>query len=160
MHGFVVVGAVFPPQLLPSNLVRCTRFSSSAILLFLVLTVITGSPRSHPLSVTCRIRSESKPQPANITSNKKGTRNDKETRIQTKTRPKNPLYPTFHRSLLHSYSVPFAVGADCPSSWFKETVLTIPCPPCPYFRPGLTRRCSLLQPYHPCLSSQLDLRIL
>jgi hypothetical protein len=60
------------------------------------------------------VRNMRKPQPANKTSNKKGTRNDKETRIQTKTRPKNPLYTTFHRSLLHSYSVPVAVGADRP----------------------------------------------
>jgi len=90
------------------------------------------SPRSHPLSVTCRISSESKRQPAYETRNKKGTRNDKETRIQTKTRPKNPLYPTFHQSLLHSYSVPFTVGADSPKSRLPRS----------YLRPGLTRRCS------------------
>ena len=150
MRGFVVVGAVFPPQLLPSHLVQSTRFSFSAILLLLVLTVISVSLRSHLLSVTCRISSESKHQPANETSNKKGTRNDKETRKQTKTRPKIPLYPTFHQSLLHSYSIPFVVGADSPKSR----------PPRSYLRPGLTRRCSLLQSYPPCLSSPLDLRIL
>jgi len=86
-----VVGAVFPPQLLRSHLVGSTRFSSYAILI-LVLTFISVSPRSHSLSVTCRISSERKPQLANKTSNTKGTRNDKEMRIQTKTRPKNPLY--------------------------------------------------------------------
>jgi len=53
MRGCVVVGAVFPPQLLPSHLMRCTRFSCSAILL-LVLSIISVFPRCHPFSVTCR----------------------------------------------------------------------------------------------------------
>ena len=109
------------------------------------------SPRSHPLSVTCRISSKSKCQPANETSNKKGTRNDTETRKQTKTRPKNPLHPTFHQSLLHTYSIPFTASADSsqfassaliPLSRFNKTVLKILCPPSPNPRPGLTRRCS------------------
>ena len=141
MRGFGVGGAIFPPQHLPSHLVRRTQFSCSAILL-LILTVIY----------------KSKPQPANKTSNKKGTRNDKEMRIQTQTRPKNPQYTTFHRSLLHSYSVPFAVSADCPK----------PCPPRSYLHPGLMKWCSrsstmastlypLLQPSRPGLTRRCSL---
>ena len=50
--------------------------------------------------------------------------------------------PTFHRSLLHTYSVPFAVCADCSSSRLIETMLTILYPLSPDPHPGSMRWCS------------------
>jgi len=145
MRGFVLVGSVLPPQLLPSHLVRSTWYSSAAIVLLLVLTVISVCPRFHPLSVTCRINSECNRQPANEKSKKKGTRNKKETGSQRKPGPKTHfIHSSNEVSSTHIWSrlqsvvmVPFTVGADSPKS----------CPPRSYHRPGLTRRCSLSH-YH------------
>ena len=165
MGGIAVVGAIFfPREHVPKHLARSTWISSSAIPLLLV-TIIFVLPRSHPLSVTCRMSTKSKPLPANETSNTKGTRYNKDTRIQTKTWPNYPLYPTFHQIHLHLYSVPFAVGADCPCSRFIGMVLTMLCPPSldPHPRvmrwssqsfTAATNMYSLLHPSHPGLMRQ------
>ena len=118
------------------------------------------------------------------TKKREQQRNEKQQRYEkpTESRPKNLLYPTFHRSLLHSYSIPFAVGADCPmysqcwfsqvvssalipSSRFIETVLTIlHCGIHPiFYAPGISSRfnemvltipCSPRPYLHPSLARQ------
>jgi len=94
------------------------------------------------LHVIRHMQNYRKLHPAIETRNMKGTRQDNETRMETKTRPKNLHYPTFHRSLLHSYSVLFAVGPHYPLSRYKEMVLMILCPPSPDSNSGFTRQCS------------------
>jgi len=84
-----------------------------------------------------------------------------------KTRPKNSLNPTFHRSILHSYSVRCAVVADCPihcRCWVShlQSVLSIPSRVCcaHAFVPGWRESARYRVSSGPILSSRFNEKVL